>query len=407
MAVGSTKASSTAKRHRLWLGAALFALVAVLVLVWGAEDTADVVIADTSAPARVVSVLDVTPAEAVTTVAAFAELRPRWDAEIRSAVPGRILRVHDAALAGGRVDAGALLFSIETTPYETELAAAELNLEQARLALWQAKNAVVLARGEFERAGTEPPNALALRLPQLRIAERSVASAEAQLQAAQRRLADTEVVAPFCGFVTERMASLGQTVVAGESLVRLSDDQRFESVVELSEADWALLEHPIAGGTVELFHRDGTALGRARIREGGGFLDPQTRQRRVFLDVRNAASNVLAGDFVRVEFTGRTIENTLAIPESALTRTGHVWFVDTDDLLGRFEPRILFRSDGRITLAAPNGADSFRIAATPLASFLPGQRVSPRRIGGIAAVAQAARASAENRSKPMRPIRER
>ena len=400
MAVGSTKVSIATKRRWLWVGAALFTLVAVPVLVWESEDAADVMISDTSAPAQVVSVLDVAPAESVATVTAFAELRPRWDAEIRSAVPGRILRVHDAALAGGRVDAGALLFSIETTPYE--VAAAELNLEQARLSLWHAENAVVLARGEFERAGIEPPNELALRLPQLRIAERSVASAEAQLQAAQRRLADTEVIAPFSGFVTERMASLGQTVVAGESLIRLSDDQRFESVVELSEADWALLEHPIAGGPVDLFHRDGTALGRARIREGGGFLDPQTRQRRVFLDVQNADSSVLAGDFVRVEFTGRAIENTLAIPESALTRTGHVWFVDTDDLLGRFEPRILFRSEGRITLSAPNGADGFRVAATPLASFLPGQRVSPRWIRGIAEVSQAARASAENQSRPIR-----
>ncbi len=401
MVAGSTKASIAAKRRRIWAGVALLALVAVLVLVWEAEDTADVVISDASVPARVVSVLDVAPAESVTTVTAFAELRSRWDAEIRSAVPGRILRVHDAALAGGRVEAGARLFSIEATQYETEVAAAELNLEQARLALWHAENAVVLARGEFERAGKEPPNELSLRLPQLRIAERSVASAEAQLQAARRRLADTEVTAPFSGFVTARMASLGQTVVAGESLVRLSDDQRFESVVELNEADWTLLEHPIAGKTVDLFHRDGTALGRARIRGGGGFLDPQTRQRRIFLDIQNADTNVLAGDYVRVVFTGRAIENTLAIPESALTRTGHVWFVDKDDLLGRFEPRILFRSEGRITLAAPYDAESLRIAATPLASFLPGQRVAPRRIGDIAEVTQAARASSDNLSRPV------
>lgn len=401
MAVRSTNGPIAAKRRRLWVGAALFALVGVLVLIWETEDTADVVISDASPPARVVSILDVAPTESVTTVTTFAELRSRWDADIRSAVPGRILRVHDAALAGGRVEAGAPLFSIEATQYETEIAAAELNLEQARLALWHAENAVVLARGEFERAGKNPPNELALHLPQLRIAERSVASAEAQLKAARRRLADTEVTAPFSGFVTERMASLGQTVVAGESLVRLSDDQRFESVVELNDADWALLVHPIAGATVDLFHRDGTALGRARIREGGGFLDPQTRQRRIFLDIQNATTSVLAGDFVRVAFTGRAIENTLAIPESALTRTGHVWFVDKDDLLGRFEPRILFRSGGQITLAAPFGAESLRIAATPLASFLPGQRVSPRPIGGNGEEPQVALASAKNRSRPV------
>ncbi len=385
MAKSSTGASEAraARRRWLWIGAALFVLLAVLTLVWEVEDTADVAVSDASAPLPVVTVLDIVPAETVAMVTAFAELRPRWDADVRAAVPGRILAVHDAALAGGRVEAGDRLFSIESTPYETEVAAAELSLEQARLALLHAQNAVVLARGEFERAGAEPPNELALRLPQLRIAERSVASAEAQLDAARRRLADTEVVAPFSGFVIARMASLGQTVAAGESLVRLSDDQQLESVVEVNEADWGLLEQPIAGDTVRLFHRDGSELGQAQIREGGGFLDPSTRQRRIYLNVHDPADDVLAGDFVRVQFTGRAMQNTLTVPEAALTRTGHIWFVGEDGLLGRFEPRILFRSGGHITLAAPNDAERFRIAATPLASFLPGQRVSPQRVDAV------------------------
>ncbi len=373
-----TRQTARPQRRWLWIALSLAMLTAVLVLVSETEDTANVTVAEAPSPAPTVTVLEVLPSDAAATVTAFAELRPRWDAEIRAAVPGRITVVHDAALAGERVDAGTLLFSIEKTRYRTAVAAAELRVEEARLGLWRAENAVALARREFERAGTKPPNELALRLPDLRIAERTAVSAAAQLEAARRQLADTDVVAPFSGFITRRMASLGQTVAAGEPLVHLSDDRHYELTVELSQHDWGLLDHPVAGRQAKLFHRDGTPLGHARIRQGGGFLDPRTRQRRLFLDVADPAETVLAGDFVQVAFDGRVIADTLAIPESALTRAGYIWMVDGDDRLMRIEPDIVFRSGGTLTIAAPPGAGRWRVAITPLASFLPGQLVAPK-----------------------------
>ena len=396
----SARAQPAPRWRWLWIGLAVLVLLAVLTLVWEAEDTADVTVSDIAPPAPVVTIVKATRADTSAVVTAFAELRPRWDAEIRAAVAGRVTHVHDAALAGERVDAGTLLFSIEKTQYETAVAAAELTLEEARLALWQAENGVTLARREFDRAGTEPPNGLALRLPQLRIAERTVASAEVQLEAARRKLADTDVHAPFSGFVTKRMASLGQTVAIGEPLVHLSDDRHYELFVELSEHDWALLAHPIAGNEVALSHRDGTALSMARIREGGGFLDPQTRQRRIFLEVLNPGASVLAGDFVRVAFDGRRIADTLTVPESALARTGHIWLVDQDNRLVRVEPEILFRADSKLTIAAPDDANTWRIATTPLASFLPGQKVSPREAANGPAADHVASRSADMTSIP-------
>lgn len=367
----------------LWITLALALLAAVLALVAVTEDTAQVTRTSAPPPAPVVTVLEARPAAVTAAVTAFGDLRPRWDAEIRAAVPGRITQVHPAALAGARVEAGTPLVSIERTPYETAVAAAELSLEEARLALWQAENGVTLARAEFQRAGTAPPNDLALRLPQLRIAERTVISAQAQLDAARRRLADTQVTAPFSGFVTRRMVSLGQTVAEGEPLVHLSDDRQFELIVALSPADWALLDHPIAGTDATLRHRRGTPLGQARVRRGGGFLDPQTRQPRIFLEVLDPGDGVLAGDYVRVEFAGRTLADTLTLPDSALTRAGLVWLVDDEDRLQRLEPQILFHTDGAVVIAAPEGplpeaASPWRVAVTPLASFLPGQRVTPQ-----------------------------
>jgi len=374
----SFETSSTPARRWLFVALAIAVLGAVVVFLFGTEDTVDVSRDDAPPPAQMVSVLMVEKADRAAKISAFSELRPRWNAEIRAAVSGRILTVYDAALAGTRVEAGTLLFEIERSQYNTAVAAAEMAVEEAQLARQRAENNVTLARRQFDRNGTTPPNELALNLPDLRIAERAVASAQAQLAAARQQLTDTAVTAPFAGYVTERVASLGQTVTAGEALVALSDDSQFEVKVELSQSDWALLMHPVAGAKARLYHRDGRPLGTALIRQGGGFLDPQTRQVRVFLEVSDPAEGLLAGDFLRVVFDGRMIADTLTLPETALTRSGHIWFVDGDDLLVRQTPKILFRDDGTVTIALPDMPGPWRVARTPLASFLPGQRVTPQ-----------------------------
>ena len=378
-----TEIRTTPPRRWLFMALALVVLAVVVLLLAETEDSADVSHKTAAPDVPVVSVLHLTKTEVTAQVSAFSELRPRWSAEIRAAVSGRIRTVHDAALAGTRVATGTPLFEVERTPYETAVTAAEMSVEEAKLARLRAQNTVTVARRQFARDGTEPPNDLALHLPDLRIAEKSLTSAQAQLAAARQQLADTVVTAPFSGFVTARLASLGQTVSAGEALVTLSDDSHYELTVELSQSSWALLDHPIAGGTARLFHRDGRSLGTAHIRQGGGFLDPQTRQMRVFLAVSDPAEGVLAGDFLRVVFDGRRIANALTVPETALTRAGYVWLVDENDLLVRLSPEILFRSEGRITIDAPRDLPAhWRVVRTPLASFLPGQRVSPQRVEG-------------------------
>ncbi|MEX0304806.1 MAG: efflux RND transporter periplasmic adaptor subunit [Leisingera sp.] len=382
MTDAATEVSAHRRRQWLWLILTVAVLAAVVLLLFGTEDTADVERTAAPPPAAAVSVLTVAPGPARAAVSVFAELRPRWDAELRSAVSGRILAVHEGALAGARVAKGTPLFSIEKTRYETAVAAAELTLEQSKLTLLQARNKVTVAERQFARDGVSPPNDLALHLPQLRIAERNVASARAQLRAALRELEESEVTAPFSGFVTRRLASLGQTVSAGDPLLQLSDDHQFEIAAELSQQNWKLLKQPLSGQKADLYHRDGRLLGQARIRQGGGFLDPKTRQVRIFLDVTDPQDRVLAGDFLRVTFRGRVLSGTLTLPESTLTRAGHVWLVDGDSLLQRITPKVLFRSEGSFTISAPEGTGPWQVAKTPLASFLPGQRVSPKPAEG-------------------------
>ncbi len=375
---------ASARRARwFWIALAVVIFVTVVGVLSSAEDTVDVSKSKTPPLPPLVSTETVSVGSETIEVSAFAEVRPRWSAELRAAISGRVTSVRNSALAGELVAAGDTLLTIEDSRYMAQKAEAELALKQADLALWQAKNANLVARKDYQRSGRRAPNDLALKLPQLDIAQSAVASARARLITSKRQLNDATVVAPFAGFVTKRFVSPGQSVSVGDRLVKLVDSTTYELDLELSRANWDLLQKPISGRSAKVTDHNGKIIARARIRQGGGFLDETTRQYKVFLHIQGEeARNVLSGDFVRVLLPGTTVAAALNVPASALTQEGHVWYVDDRDRLQRMTPKVFFRRQDRAVIAAPAGHDIWRIAVTPLASFLPGKRVRAHIGGG-------------------------
>ena len=126
-----TEGQTKPARRWLWLLIAIGVLVGVLLFLSDAEDSVDVQRVTAPPPLQPVSV-EVRPVGAETVeIRSFAEVRPRWSAELRSAVSGRVLDVMDEALVGERVEAGTTLITIEASRYVAELNAAELALEEA------------------------------------------------------------------------------------------------------------------------------------------------------------------------------------------------------------------------------------------------------------------------------------
>ncbi len=363
----------------LWLLGAFTCLAVVIGWLLTAEDTIDIQQTETAPPKSPVSIEMVTVQPATVKVSAFSEVRPRWSAELKATVSGRVISVADKALAGSHVKQGTTLIQLEDTPYIAEVARTELDLADAKRQLLRAESETAVARRQYRNRGNQPANNMALRLPELNVAQKAVASAEARLAAANLQRNNATVKAPFSGFVTERLVSMGQSVNAGDPLLRLVDDRTLELTVELSRDDWALVEKPVSGRYAQLFDTHDKPLGQALVRQGGGFLDQKSRQYRIFLEIADADNSpVLSGDFVRVALPGITVDSALDIPESALTRSGEVWYVDDQNQLQKLLPEIMFRHQQRLVIRAPMGAQHWRIATTPLAAFLPGQQVNPQ-----------------------------
>jgi RND family efflux transporter MFP subunit len=367
------------RRPWIWLALSLAVFCSVIFILIVAEDTIDVEKTKQEPPLQPVSVEVVKVAPEVVEIRGFAEIRPRWSAQLRAAVSGRITDVHESALAGQRVNKGEKLISIEPSNYTAEVSAAELSLKQAELELLLAEKNTSVARAQYKKSASKPPNDLALHLPQLRLAKSSVESAQASLAATRIQLKNTTVTAPFSGHIVERFVSPGQSINVGDPLVDLVDDQQFELIVEVGRKDWLLLRQPLTGLTARVLNQQGTEIAQARIRQGGGYLDATTRQYRVFLEITDPVeSEVLSGDFVQILLPGISVPSTLTIADSSLTREGYLWYLDETDHLRRHTPEILFRHHDKIVIRAPVGQSIWRIAVTPLVSFLPGKKVDPQ-----------------------------
>lgn len=377
---------SQTKKQRKWLFAAVLFLLAVFAVLIMMDDTADVSQRELDVVLPEVSVVSVTSATHSGYIEAFAEITPRWQTVLSAQVDGEIIEMSPLALVGQRVTKGDLLVAIESREYQAQLREAQEALAQARLFLMQEQQRAQLAYNDWHLSGMAgQPSSLVLNKPQLDLAKKSVAAADAWVEAAKQQLSYTQVRAPFSGYVRQRQVSLGQTIAAGEPLLELIGDGTQDITVALTEQQWLLLgvASDLNESTlVASLHTDnGDQLATAVVHRGGAYVDPETRQYQLHLTVDTAESHLPSGLFVQVRLPTLPAKQSLSVPAGSLTQKGHIWYVDDDDRLQRFTADLLFYHQGRPIVAAPDTAvTTWRIATLPLASFLPGLAVTAKEI---------------------------
>lgn len=379
------------KSRKWWLLASFIILLSVIVIIAILEDIAQVEEKDEPQYLPPISIVNPQSQDNKGIILTYAEIKPRWATTLKAHVSGEIEHVFDQALAGERVKKGDLLIQIEDSRYEADLYEAEQALAEAKLNLLQAQKKSSQAQRDWKRSGIdEKPSDLVLHIPQLEVAEKSLSAAEGRLNAAKKTHSYTRIRAPFSGIIITRNANIGQTVLEGEELLHIVQEEQQEIAVTLSKQQWDLLAKDWKNRSISIRNTAGAEIAQAHIKRGGGFLDPETRQYMLFLEIDDESnSKTLVGDFVQVNLAGRVIPNSLAIPESALTRNGTIWYLDDEDRLRQFAARVLFYQNDQIVIETPSHElldkhypSHWRIATTPLASFLTGHRVEPMMVGG-------------------------
>ncbi len=281
---------------------------------------------------------------------------------------------------GDRVTAGATLARLDTRGLRAQLSSANAVVEEARAA-----HSLAVSTVERQR----------LLRAQGHVAQQRVDEAEAQTGSALARIdaaasqADTlkvqidlaQIIAPFAGVITARMADEGTIAAPGQPIFELVETGFLEVTIGVSSA---VLPTLVVGQTYSLQTDAGTVDGRlARIT---GVVDARQRTVPAIFEVENP-DLVPVGSVVRLKLVRQMSEEGFWVPLKALSSASRglwsVYVASGDSQKGwRAEPRVVemvYTNGKRAFVRGPISVGD-RIIIDGLQRVTPGSAVLPREI---------------------------
>lgn len=235
----------------------------------------------------------------VTYLESTSSLEPRTAATLVAKRPGQIVQLF--------VEEGATVRAGQTL--------AQLEDDDARLALERAQVAEEMARREMER-GTQ-------LMQQHLIADRDFddlqlkhKSALVAVKQARYDLAQTRIVAPFAGRVTDRFVNRGESVVAGKECFKIAEFTPILARVFFPERELANVR---VGQTALVSFDDLGGVARsARVELVNPVVDRATGTFKVTLAVDNGDGALRPGSFVRIRLETAHVQNALLLPKKGI-----------------------------------------------------------------------------------------
>ena len=251
------------------------------------------------------------PPEAVTTIVAAREDWPVTLNVIGTAaavqgvtvsadLPGIVERI--AFESGRTVTRGDVLVKLDTRQEEAQLAAAEAQLELARLNYDRMKALVAedaVSRAEYDRAAAEAKQA------------------EARIGEIRATIARKTIRAPFSGILGIRQANLGQYLAGGDAVVPLQSLHPIYVNFGVPQQDAVRLR---IGGQVRVIAEDlGGEAFTGRITALNSVVDADTRNVQVQATLTNPQGRLRPGMFVQTRIAVGASQAVIPLPASAIS----------------------------------------------------------------------------------------
>ncbi|MGH8682016.1 MAG: efflux RND transporter periplasmic adaptor subunit [Burkholderiales bacterium] len=264
---------------------------------------------------------------------AIGTLRSNESVVVRPEISGRISRIN--FVEGRPVEKGQLLVALDASVHAAEVQQAKANLALAETNFNRTT--------ELEREKFVSPNAKDQALNALRVAQATLALADA-------RLAKTEIRAPFGGVIGIRQMSVGDYVKEGQDLVTLEDISSLKVDFRLPEL---LLTDLKRGQTVEV--ASDALPGRtyaATLDAIDPLVDQNGRALILRARLRNTDGQLRPGMFVRTRVILAERPRALTVPEEALIPVGADQYVFrvTADNAARVKVKTGLRRDAQVEI---------------------------------------------------------
>jgi RND family efflux transporter MFP subunit len=238
------------------------------------------------------------------------------DARIAAETDGRIIWVADV---GSRIEEGEAIARIDAGDLKLELADNEARLESLKSQL-KYRDSSLQRFKKLAASNNASTNQLDEAQSQLDTTRQEVKRAEVAIAQIRRRIAQTEVLAPFPGVVAERLVQLGEFVNRGAQVARLVDTENREirAQAPLSVVSWIR-----EGMQVTVEH------GQLESLSPVNYVIPVGDERSRMFEVRIAAKDRawVIGSPVRVALPNSEPRELVAIPRDGLVLRGSNIFV--------------------------------------------------------------------------------
>ncbi len=317
-------------------------------------------------------------------------------ANITPQVNAKVIALSPNLAVGQRVKKGEVLVRLDAKDYQIALTRAQANLASAKAKLTEAQSQYQQLQGQARQAAREVKDLglkatpLNLRKPQLAAAKASIAnakaailSANAQLKQAELNLKRTKIIAPFDAVVQSVSVALGEVASANKVItelvaidaytVKMTVDSQAMQFIRIGQA--VTLTDTIYGKTYQ------TVL--SRFAAG---LDEKNRTIAVYADVTYpiySEQPLLLQSYLHASIKGKTIHNSVKIPNSAIVDNAYVWAKKADDSVAKVAINIVYRAYGSQASLVTINAPVSDIIIRPKDDLNEGQKVTTnRQLGG-------------------------
>jgi membrane fusion protein (multidrug efflux system) len=270
--------------------------------------------ADDGPTAVPVNVVDAAVGSVSTYITATSNLVPEDEVTVIAEVEGRVTELH--VEEGDHVEAGQLLAALQQDEHKIAYDKARVQAANAEMAYERAQRMDrenLIAREEYDKLTMDH-----------RVAQQEVAEAKWRLERA-------EIRAPFTGRVTWRNTTLGQHILPGNELFRVTQFDPLVSRIYLPEGDVLALDE---GRQVEItLKADERVRFQGRIQRISPVVDTATGTVKVTIEAIDPPAVVRPGGFVIIDIVRETRAQALVLPREAVIRelkSAHVFVVKED-----------------------------------------------------------------------------
>ncbi len=335
-----------------------------------------------------VRALDISLAPMQLRVSSEGNVQPSVETKLVAQVAGEVIELSSSLVAGGNFSKGDILLKLDPRDYEIALSRSQATLSRAQAEQRFATEEITRIRSLY---GDELASIAELQSAERLLAVANAASddAAAAVKRASVDLERTVFTAPFNGRVRAEDVDIGQFLSKGAMIATLYDTDRLQVRLPLADAQLAYLdpsyaqtgmsgEEPANVVLTANYAGDMQSWSAKLLRTEG---DISTKSR--FLHVIVAVTETLnsngvrlpVGLFVNAVIDGRTVDNLVSIPRSALRPDNSVMVIDDSDKL-HFRDVSVFKLSDNDVLISEGLASGERISISPLQFVVEGMPVT-------------------------------